>query len=49
MDSLPSVRLPIEKPWSAIQLKFGDPTPLLQGRDPFLYNPRKAMVDKVTG
>lgn len=43
---LPSVRLPIEKPWSAIQLKFGDPTPLLQGRDPFLYNPRKAMVDK---
>jgi hypothetical protein len=48
MDSLPSVRLPVEKPWSTIQLKFGDPTPLLQGRDPFLYNPRKALVDKVT-
>ncbi|KAJ3516627.1 hypothetical protein NLJ89_g1004 [Agrocybe chaxingu] len=44
--SLPSIRIPVEKPRS-IQHKIVDPKPLLQGfADPFLYNPRKAVASK---
>lgn len=45
---LPAIRLPVEKPRS-IRNKPHDPKPLLQGlTDPFLYNPRKVGVDKVS-
>ncbi|KAF9464726.1 TRAPP II complex [Collybia nuda] len=39
---LPLVRLPIEKPISALKPRMSDITPILTGAtDPFLYNPRK--------
>jgi len=45
--SLPTIRIPVEKPRS-IKHKALDLKPLLQGIvDPFLYNPRKAVANKV--
>ncbi|KAJ7063346.1 TRAPP II complex [Mycena amicta] len=44
LSSLPLVRLPIEKPVSALQTKASDIAPILTGgTDPFLYNPRRIM------
>ncbi|KAJ7343441.1 TRAPP II complex [Mycena albidolilacea] len=41
---LPLVRLPIEKPLSALQTRSSDIAPILTGgTDPFLYNPRRAL------
>ncbi|RDB21392.1 hypothetical protein Hypma_011623 [Hypsizygus marmoreus] len=40
---MPLVRLPVEKPMSALQTRPSDIAPILTGgTDPFLYNPRKA-------
>ncbi|KAF8628414.1 hypothetical protein AX15_003936 [Amanita polypyramis BW_CC] len=42
---LPLIRMPVEKPISALQPRISDITPILTGAaDPFLYNPRKAAV-----
>ncbi|KAF5380960.1 hypothetical protein D9615_003973 [Tricholomella constricta] len=42
---MPLVRLPVEKPVSMLQSKSSSVTPILTGgTDPFLYNPRKAVV-----
>lgn len=42
--SLPFIRLPSEKPMSALQSRSSDPTPILTGAtDPFLYNPRRTV------
>ncbi|KAK7054867.1 hypothetical protein VNI00_003330 [Paramarasmius palmivorus] len=39
---LPLIRLPIEKPMSALQPRPSDPNTMLSGAtDPFLYNPRR--------
>ncbi|ESK96998.1 hypercellular protein [Moniliophthora roreri MCA 2997] len=39
---LPLIRLPIEKPMSALQPRPSDPNTILSGAtDPFLYNPRR--------
>ncbi|KAJ8078800.1 hypothetical protein AAF712_001246 [Marasmius tenuissimus] len=39
---LPLIRLPIEKPMTALQPRPSDPNTLLSGNtDPFLYNPRR--------
>ncbi|KAF7294900.1 hypothetical protein MIND_01027900 [Mycena indigotica] len=44
ISSLPLVRLPIEKPLSALQPRTSDIAPILTGgTDPFLYNPRRVM------
>ncbi|KAJ7452373.1 TRAPP II complex [Mycena galericulata] len=44
LSSFPLVRLPIEKPLSALQPRSSDMTPILTGgTDPFLYNPRRAL------
>ncbi|KAJ6502507.1 TRAPP II complex [Mycena sanguinolenta] len=44
LSPLPLVRLPIEKPLSALQTRSSDVTPILTGgTDPFLYNPRRAL------
>ncbi|KAF7363484.1 hypothetical protein MSAN_01004300 [Mycena sanguinolenta] len=44
LSPLPLVRLPIEKPLSALQTRSSDITPILTGgTDPFLYNPRRAL------
>ncbi|KAF7323014.1 hypothetical protein HMN09_00081100 [Mycena chlorophos] len=44
LSSLPLVRLPIEKPISALQPRTTDIAPILTGgTDPFLYNPRRLM------
>ncbi|KAJ7774579.1 TRAPP II complex [Mycena maculata] len=44
LSSFPLVRLPIEKPLSALQSRPSDITPILTGgTDPFLYNPRRAL------
>ncbi|KAJ7449836.1 TRAPP II complex [Mycena latifolia] len=41
---LPLVRLPIEKPLSALQQRSSEIAPILTGgTDPFLYNPRRAL------
>lgn len=40
---LPLMKLPMEKPISALQLRASDVAPILTGAtDPFLYNPRRA-------
>ena len=45
---LPAIRLPVEK-LRSIRNKPHDPKPLLQGlSDPFLYNPRKVVANKVS-
>ncbi|KAJ7235474.1 TRAPP II complex [Mycena haematopus] len=44
LSPLPLVRLPIEKPLSALQTRSSGITPILTGgTDPFLYNPRRAL------
>ncbi|KAJ7285808.1 TRAPP II complex [Mycena rebaudengoi] len=44
LSPLPLVRLPIEKPLSALQARSSDIAPILTGAtDPFLYNPRRAL------
>ncbi|KAJ7046805.1 TRAPP II complex [Mycena alexandri] len=44
LSPLPLVRLPIEKPLSALQARASDIAPILTGAtDPFLYNPRRAL------
>ncbi|KAJ6547608.1 TRAPP II complex [Mycena capillaripes] len=44
LSQLPLVRLPIEKPLSALQSRSSDIAPILTGgTDPFLYNPRRAL------
>ncbi|KAJ7940592.1 TRAPP II complex [Mycena leptocephala] len=44
LSSLPLVRLPIEKPISALHPRSSDIAPILTGgTDPFLYNPRRAL------
>ncbi|KAJ6630827.1 TRAPP II complex [Mycena sp. CBHHK59/15] len=44
LSPLPLVRLPIEKPLSALQTRASDIAPILTGgTDPFLYNPRRAL------
>ncbi|KAL1742926.1 TRAPP II complex [Schizophyllum fasciatum] len=40
---LPLMKMPLEKPISALQLRASDVAPILTGAtDPFLYNPRRA-------
>ena len=42
------VRLPIEKPLSALDTRASEVTPILVGvADPFLYNPRKVAAGHV--
>ncbi|KAJ7097903.1 TRAPP II complex [Mycena belliarum] len=44
LSALPLVRLPIEKPFSALQQSSSEIAPILTGgTDPFLYNPRRAL------
>ncbi|KAJ6496720.1 TRAPP II complex [Mycena vitilis] len=44
LSPLPLVRLPIEKPLTALQSTSSDIAPILTGgTDPFLYNPRRAL------
>ncbi|KAJ7155939.1 TRAPP II complex [Mycena crocata] len=44
LSPLPLVRLPIEKPLSALQPRSSEIAPILTGgTDPFLYNPRRAL------
>ncbi|KAJ7632643.1 transport protein Trs120 or TRAPPC9 TRAPP II complex subunit-domain-containing protein [Roridomyces roridus] len=44
LSSFPLVRLPIEKPMSALQPRSSGIAPILTGgTDPFLYNPRRTM------
>jgi hypothetical protein len=46
--SLPFIKLPIEKRVSALTAHLSDITPILTGaKDPFLYNPRKALTAQV--
>ncbi|KAG6814362.1 hypothetical protein H0H92_010948 [Tricholoma furcatifolium] len=45
---IPLVRLPVEKPISALQPTASGISPILTGgTDPFLYNPRKAAAEEV--
>ena len=40
---MPLMKMPLEKPISALQLRASDVAPILTGAtDPFLYNPRRA-------
>ncbi|KAL0581718.1 hypothetical protein V5O48_000300 [Marasmius crinis-equi] len=44
---LPLIRLPIEKPMSALQARPSDPNNIITGAtDPFLYNPRRVNATK---
>ncbi|KAH7926321.1 hypothetical protein BV22DRAFT_1087325 [Leucogyrophana mollusca] len=44
---LPLIRLPIEKPMSALASRLSTMNPILTGvTDPFLYNPRKSLAGK---
>ncbi|KAF7304920.1 hypothetical protein MKEN_01206300 [Mycena kentingensis (nom. inval.)] len=44
LSALPLVRLPIEKPMSALQAQTSEIAPILTGgTDPFLYNPRRVL------
>lgn len=43
---LPLVRLPLEKPMSTLATRSSEINPVLPGgKDPFLYNPRKAAAE----